>query len=259
MGTYEFDGEKYEKASKHQREWGTRLIAECRLKGDEEVLDLGCGDGSLTSRIAELVPDGRVLGIDASEGMLKEANKKAGGNLEFALTDINKMSFESEFDLIFSNAALHWVSDHSALLFRSCRALKPGGRIMWNFASDGTCRNFFAVVKSLMLEEKYAEYFTGFEWPFNMPAVPDFEKLAEKIGFSSFFAKEENEDRYFSDAAEMIRWLNQPCLVPFLSRLPESLKPEFAREAEDAMLIRTLKKDGTFYETFRRLYFGAVK
>ncbi len=58
--THEFDGEKYEKASDHQKEWGTRLIAELNLKGTERVLDLGCGDGSVTTRIADLLADGGV-------------------------------------------------------------------------------------------------------------------------------------------------------------------------------------------------------
>ena len=60
--THEFDGKKYEKASDHQKEWGTKLIAELGLQGTERVLDLGCGDGALTIQIAELVPDGEVVG-----------------------------------------------------------------------------------------------------------------------------------------------------------------------------------------------------
>lgn len=64
--THEFDGKKYEKASTHQREWGTKLIAELGLQGTERVLDLGCGDGTLTAQIAALLPRGEAVGIDAS-------------------------------------------------------------------------------------------------------------------------------------------------------------------------------------------------
>ena len=73
--TYEFDGRKYEKASAHQKEWGERLITELSLQGDEQILDLGCGDGKLTAQLAELVPEGSVLGIDASRGMIEVAQK----------------------------------------------------------------------------------------------------------------------------------------------------------------------------------------
>ena len=71
--TYEFDGTKYAQASTHQKEWGTRLIEELELQGHESVLDLGCGDGTLTAQIAELLPTGRVTGIDSSQGMIDTA------------------------------------------------------------------------------------------------------------------------------------------------------------------------------------------
>ncbi len=73
MGTFEFDGEKYKKASRHQKEWGNKLISSLQLKGDETILDLGCGDGILIEQLSLLVPNGYVLGIDAFAGMIKTA------------------------------------------------------------------------------------------------------------------------------------------------------------------------------------------
>ncbi len=143
---HEFDGKKYEKASDHQKAWGQTLITELDLKGDEHVLDLGCGDGSLTRHIAELVPDGEVLGIDASQGMIDAALPKGTGNLCFKHLDINELNFEDRFDIIFSNAALHWVKDHNLLLRNSWRALRDHGRLRFNFAGDGDCSNFYRVV-----------------------------------------------------------------------------------------------------------------
>lgn len=72
---FEFDGEKYKKASSHQKEWGNKIIAEFNFKGDEHILDLGCGDGNLTLQLAEIIPNGFVLGIDASQGMIDSAIK----------------------------------------------------------------------------------------------------------------------------------------------------------------------------------------
>lgn len=83
MKTFEFDGEKYKKASKHQKEWGNNLIDELSLNGDEEILDLGCGDGGLTEQLAQSVPRGRVLGIDASAGMIAAAQNRLKSNLVF--------------------------------------------------------------------------------------------------------------------------------------------------------------------------------
>ena len=109
---HEFNGEEYKKASTHQKEWGNKIIAEFNLRGDEHILDLGCGDGVLTAELARLVPDGFVLGIDSSRGMIATARKLEAKNLSFRVEDINNLDFKNEFDLVFSNAALHWVKNH---------------------------------------------------------------------------------------------------------------------------------------------------
>ena len=100
--THEFDGKKYEKASAHQKEWGAKLIAEFGMKGTERVLDLGCGDGTLTVQIAERLPQGEVVGIDASQGMIDAALPKTQQNLQFLLMDINELDFVERFDIVFS-------------------------------------------------------------------------------------------------------------------------------------------------------------
>ena len=105
---FEFDGNKYKEASIHQKEWGAKVIMDLPLKGCEKLLDLGCGDGVLTAKIAALLPQGRVLGIDASHGMIQTANEQKANNLAFQQMDINELPFDSEFDIVFSNAALHW-------------------------------------------------------------------------------------------------------------------------------------------------------
>ena len=94
MDTFEFDGEKYKTASKHQKEWGNDLISEFSFNGNETILDLRCGDGILTEQLALFVPRGKVLGIDASLHMIETAGMIHRNNLNFAHMDINEMNFE---------------------------------------------------------------------------------------------------------------------------------------------------------------------
>src|SRR5208283_3438426 len=141
---HEFDGKKYAEASAHQKEWGTKLIAELDLQGTERILDLGCGDGTVSAQIAGLVPDGRVLGIDASRGMIEAAQGKQRSNLRFRLMDIDELNYVEQFDVVFSNATLHWIKDHERLLRNVGRALRKSGKLRFNFAGDGNCSHFFS-------------------------------------------------------------------------------------------------------------------
>lgn len=161
--TYEFAGSEYEKVSSHQREWGMDLARQLELQGSERVLDLGCGDGSLTRCIADLLPNGEVLGIDASKGMLEAARSKERNNLRFILMDIDRIDFTDEFDVVFSNAALHWVKEHGRLLQNVVKGLRAGGRARFNFAGEGNCANFFRTVREAMAIERFQKYFCLFQ------------------------------------------------------------------------------------------------
>ena len=152
--TFEFDGEKYKKKSSHQKEWGNKIIAEFEFKGNEHILDLGCGDGILTAQLADMVSNGFVLGIDASQGMINAAIKNKKPNLEFRLLEINQMHFKEGFDLIFSNATLHWIKDHKKLLSNTYNALKVDGIVRFNFAANGNCSHFFKIIREVMKLEK---------------------------------------------------------------------------------------------------------
>lgn len=256
---HEFDGKKYEKASAHQTEWGSRLISEFDLSGTEHILDLGCGDGVLSARLAELVPAGMVLGIDASQGMIDTALPKERRNLRFGRLDINELDFEGQFDLVFSNATLHWVKDHKHLLQNVYRALRPGGLVRFNFAGDGNCSTFFTVVREAMGLAEYSRWFRGFEWPWYMPSVEEYTGIAESCGFRDVQIWGENADRFFPDTEAMIRWVDQPSLVPFLAHIAAPARDSFREFVVTRMTERAKEKDGTCFETFRRINVSAIK
>jgi trans-aconitate methyltransferase len=249
----EFDGEKYRHASTHQREWGARLIAELQLKGTERILDLGCGDGALTAQLASLVRQGHVVGIDSSPSMIDAARRQAQPNLTFALCDINALAWEGEFDLVFSNATLHWVLDHHNLLRRVFRSLKEHGVLRCNFAAEGNCSNLNRIVRQVISQTKFAPYFTGFLWPWHMPKVDDYRALVGQFPFRESSVWGEQADHFFPDTDAMIRWIDQPSLVPFLGRIAAADRANFRAEVLEGMIRATRQRDGRCLETFRRI------
>ncbi len=256
---HEFDGEKYETASAHQREWGAKLISDLALKGDEHILDLGCGDGANSARMVELVPGGRVVGIDASRGMIEVAKPKETHNLRFILMDINALEFVDEFDIIYSNATLHWVKDHGRLLSNVHRALKTDGVLRFNFAGEGNCSHFFRVVRKAMQSDAFRSDFTGFSWPWYMPPVDEYSHLVDESELRDGRVWGENADRFFPNTDALVAWIDQPSLVPFLSFLPESRRTDFRNHVVEEMIEATGRDDGRCFETFRRINLFARK
>jgi trans-aconitate 2-methyltransferase len=250
---YEFDGKKYEKASSHQKEWGERIVEEFKLKGTERILDLGCGDGVLTARLSKLVPKGEVIGIDASRGMIETALTRQVENLRFILMDINDLTFDQEFDIIFSNATLHWVKDHYRLLGNVKRALRPKGIARFNFAGDGNSSFVFKVIREAVAMPGFLKYFKEFSWPWFMPAVEEYREIIKNSGFINAEVWGENAERFFPDTDALIKWIDQPSLVPFITCVAEQDKKSFREFVIQRMIEETRQDDGRCFETFRRI------
>ncbi len=251
--SFEFDAKQYERASTHQKEWGNRLIEELELSGTERILDLGCGDGALTAELARRVPEGSVLGMDASAAMIERARQRALPHLAFARQDINALDFDGEYDVVFSNAALHWVKDHVRLLANVYRALRPGGIARFNFGGDGNCRYLLAVLREVMAQPEFRRHFVFFDLPWFMPTVDAYRDLLAQSPFREAKVWEENADRFFPDAQAITQWIDQPSLVPFLPSVASEDRQDFRDAVVEKMLAVTRQPDGTYFETFRRI------
>ena len=120
MKNYKWDAQEYEKHSQGQQKWARELVEKISFNGTENVLDLGCGDGKVTAEISKLVRKGLIIGIDNSAAMIKLATDRHSvaiyPNLSFKEMDAGNLKFKDRFDLIFSNAVLHWVKDQKPVI-----------------------------------------------------------------------------------------------------------------------------------------------
>ncbi len=185
--------------------------------------------------------------------MIELAQQQERRNLRFERLDINAIEWQDEFDVVFSNAVLHWVKDHQRLLASVKRALRAGGVVRFNFAGDGNCSNFYAVARETMRLPRYAGCFAGFDWPWYMPGIDEYEALVREAAFGDVRVWGENADRFFPTAEAMVGWIDQPSLVPFLACVGQADKAGFRQEVVDRMLQRTRQADGRCFETFRRI------
>ena len=229
----------YEKHSSAQKEWGGALIEKLHLCGEEQVLDIGCGDGGLTVMIAARLPGGTVTGIDLSADMIAHAQSRYPPseypNCNFACMDVRKIAYESLFDVAFSNAALHWVPEQDRVLEKVSLALKPGGRLLFQMGGQGTAAGFFAVARTLMAEHPWKQYFSGFSPTWRFLSDTEYIILLEKAGFRPVRVELFPVDMVHANRQGLEGWIRTTWL-PFLERLPASMKEEFITGLADRYL-----------------------
>lgn len=260
---YKWDAEDYKNSSSAQREWAIELISKLELKGNERLLDIGCGDGKITAQIALQLVEGSVLGIDSSEDMINLAketfNSKKYPNLNFILKDAQELDFMEEFDVIFSNAALHWVKDHSSLLIHIKDSLKPSGKILLQMGGKGNAESILKIADKMINDRKWKKYFEEFEFPYGFYSTEEYGEWLQKAGFNTILAQLIPKDMEKRDESEMAGWVRTTWL-PYTQRVPEELQKEFIEELIERYLKKYPKDDnGHIHVRMVRLEVEATK
>ena len=123
----DWDAAAYDRSSAPQQAWAGDVLERLDLAPAAVVLDVGCGTGLVTEALAERVPRGRVIAIDASRDMVRLARERLGDRGDVRCLDVLDLELEEEVDAVVSTAALHWVPDHERMWARLARALRPDG------------------------------------------------------------------------------------------------------------------------------------
>src|SRR5579862_2492080 len=176
----------YASNSSIQQTWARELIAQLNLRGNERILDAGCGDGKVTAELARAVPHGLVLGVDASPQMIEFATAAfSAPNLEFHVMDARKIQFIRKFDLVFSNAALHWVDDHQAFLRGAASVLRAGGHLVVSCGGKGNAHDVFLALRPEMRLKRWREFFRKMDVPYFFHSPEEYKKWLPRFGFET--------------------------------------------------------------------------
>jgi trans-aconitate methyltransferase len=213
-----------------QQTWARELIARLNLRGDEHVLDVGCGDGKVTAEIAHAVSRGSVMGIDASPQMIRFARAtfppRKIPNLRFRVMDAREIRFAQPFDLIFSNAVLHWVDDHQAFLRRAAARLRSGGRLVVSCGGRGNAQDVFVALRPEMRLKHWRPFFRRIPKPYFFHSPAEYEKWLPQFGFKTIDVRLAPKDAVYAGRDKFVAWLRTTWL-PYVQRVPEDLREEF--------------------------------
>ena len=228
-----WDANDYSRSSAAQQAWARELIAKLQLQGDESVLDIGCGDGKVTAEIAALVPDGRVVGIDSSPEMVSFAagsfQGETAANLTFLVKEARALDFVEEFDVVFSNATLHWVIDHGPVLRGIQRALKPGGRMLLQMGGRGNAAEILAVLDQFPDDRKWQQYFPEAVNPYGFYGPEEYTRWLVDAGLTPVRVELLEKDMAQPGKEGLAAWVRTTWL-PYTQRVPEAIRDEFVSD-----------------------------
>ena len=222
--------EDYAKNSDAQLKWAQTLKQNINLKEYNSILDVGCGDGKITADFAMTSPESAVVGIDSSPEMIAYAAQKYPQseypNLSFNCIDARSLAFRNEFDLVFSNATLHWVNDHQAFLYGAHQALKDKGRLIVSCGGKGNAAQILATFAELTARDKWKTYFTDFSNPYFFYGLDDYQIWLEQAGFRVKRLELVPKDMIHQGKSGFAGWI-RTTWMPFTKQVPKSQREDF--------------------------------
>ncbi|NYT01712.1 MAG: methyltransferase domain-containing protein [Methanosarcinales archaeon] len=238
---YDWDPRVYSKSSSEQQRWARELFSRLKLRGDESILDIGCGDGKVTAELAALVPEGRVLGIDSSLKMISYARENhpptSHPNLEFQEGDATRLGFSACFDRVVSFACLHWVKDHPAVLRGVKNSLRPRGRLLIQCGGRGNAAQVFEAARELIALDRWSRYFRGFQEPYYFYGPEGYGRWLEEAGLRPLRVELVGKDMAQPGREGFVNWIRSTW-HPYLERLPPELCQDFIDQLADRYMER---------------------
>lgn len=246
-----WDAASYKKNFSFVPAYGEAVIGLITKPPGSSVIDLGCGSGSLTGRIAQ--KGYTVTGIDDSEEMLRLA-KKEHPDINFIKGNAVTFHLAEEADVVFSNAVFHWVDekDQQEMLSNICRSLKPGGELVCEFGGSGCAETVHGT-----LEQCFSHRGLGYRRVFYFPTIGQYAPMLEKAGFRIEYAALFDRPTPQNGTDGLADWIRMFVKKPF-EGMEESLKEEIIADAVSRLRDR-LCRDGRWTVDYVRIQFKAVR
>jgi trans-aconitate 2-methyltransferase len=221
----DWDAATYHRVSGPQVEWAAALLDRLDLRGDETVLDAGCGSGRVTAMLLERLPHGHVVAVDQAPSMVEHAREALPPDRATVFqAELTELQLDEPVDAVFSNAVFHWIADHARLFERLHAALRAGGRMVAQCGGEGNVERFHRVAREAAAEEPFASYLAGWAGPWNFAGPQATARRLERAGFEAVETWLEPYPMVPDDPGDYLRTV---CLGYHLEQLPEGLRDAY--------------------------------
>jgi len=263
MKTYTWNARDYQQNSAAQQQWARELIEKLSLNGSEEVLDVGCGDGKVTAEIANLVRHGAVVGIDNASSMITLATQQYPrdmySNLSFELMDARDLVFENRFDVVFSNAVLHWLKNHKPVIEGLYKCLRSGGKMLLQMGAKDGINLYLSVLNEILSLPEWQRYFKDFEFPYGFYGVAEYKVMLLEAGFQINRLELVSKDAIHAGKEKFKGWI-RTTWIPYTERIPQEKREQFIELIATNYLEKMpLDKNGYVHVPMIRLEVEAIK
>ncbi len=221
----EWDAETYDQVSDPQFEWGIEVLERLELRGDETVLDAGCGSGRVAERLLARLPRGHLIAVDGSEAMIEKARERLGESTDYLVADLAELELEEPVDLIFSTATFHWLLDHDRLFGRLRAALSPGGRLVAQCGGEGNVSRHAQAIITAASDPEFGQHFGDADSIWNFAGPAETEARLRAAGFADARCWLEPKP---VQPADPLAFTMTVTLGPLLAQLPEEKRRAFA-------------------------------
>ncbi|MCA9714549.1 MAG: methyltransferase domain-containing protein [Myxococcales bacterium] len=242
--------EQYHQFTRERRQPYEDLVALVEPRAGMRVVDLGCGTGELTRDLADRLEAASALGLDRSEAMLERARAHASERVAFRRVEIERHVFDAPLDLVFSNAALHWVDGHVQVLARAREALAPGGQLAVQ-VPDNFAQPTHTTAVALAQEPLFAAALGGELAGARVEQPETYARLLYHLGFREQRVRQQVYLHVMPGPESAIEWVKGSVLTWYRARLGEALYAEFEARYRERLLAQ-LGDERPFPLTYRR-------
>jgi trans-aconitate 2-methyltransferase len=255
MTTSKWNPQQYERFRDERRQPFFDLMALVQPAPDMRIVDLGCGTGELTRALHDELRARETVGVDSSDSMLAKSAAFATPSLRFEPGEIGGFSAAEPYDLMFSNAALHWVDDHPALLARLTAAVADGGQLAVQVPANHDHASH-TVAAELAQEEPFRSALGGYVRHSSVLRPEQYAELLDQLGFTQQHVRLQVYPHHLPARDDVVEWTKGTLLVAYQERVSAEMFARFLERYRAVLLPQLADTRPHFYPFKRILFWG---